>query len=97
MTGAPLSLGAMMNPTISVPIMSSPWYSTTYHEPGQPGVFEVDSVTLDDTGAKLRRFSFWDGKWWGAVATSPSLAYTLRFRDPQFEPRQFRGLLQPAA
>lgn len=55
------------------------WHNASTKEPGQPGVFEVDPVTLDDSGEERRRFSYFDGKKFGPLSTSVEGAYRERF------------------
>jgi hypothetical protein len=76
------------------PIDNTDWFNASKKEPGQPGVFEVDPLSLDDKGDELRRFAFFNGKDFAAVMQTPGDAYAARF-DKRVSPvTRFRGLVE---
>ncbi len=69
------------------------WFKFAKKTPGQPGVFEVDSVPLNDQGAVARRFAFFNGVSFGPAANNPIDAYAFRF-GPTTYVSVFRGLTE---
>lgn len=70
------------------------WFDASTVEPGQPGAFEVDPVRLTDSQDEQpqARFSFFNGRAFGGIGSTPEQAYALRFVSPAQQPRAFRGL-----
>jgi hypothetical protein len=102
--------GAHMNPQVykqveqtilrteRVEIASTKWFNAETHEPGQPGVFEVNPVPQYDTAEGDQRFSFFNGKSFGPVSPSTQGAYNARFEKSKLGSTitQFRGLVEQA-
>lgn len=63
----------------SVEIDNTKWFDAAKKEPGQPGVFEVNPVSVFDGEDQARRFSYFDGKKFGPVSSTPRLAFDIRF------------------
>jgi hypothetical protein len=89
-------------PTI-VTIESTDWFNTAKKEPGQPGVFEVnpvaefDTVTDDqETELNCRRYSYFNGKTFGPIASSVQRAFESRFEKSALGHTitAFRGLVE---
>lgn len=71
------------------------WFDAATKIPGQPGVFEVNSVSTfdtDETGP--RRFSYHNGRDFGPVMASPADAFAARFNKASLQSSitAFRGL-----
>lgn len=80
-----------------VEIENTAWFDHAKKEPGQPGVFEVDPVQQFDDGTDvIRRFSFFNGKRFGPIASSPEAAYRERFGKTHLIVASFRGLVEQA-
>lgn len=80
----------------AIEVESTRWHDFASKEPGQPGVFEVDPLQLDDGGEELRRFSFFNGKDFGPVMQTPSDAHEARFGRRIAPVTKFRGLVEAA-
>ena len=85
---------------VAVEIDSTEWFNFAKKTPGQPGVFEVNSVSTCDGEEAPRRYAFWNGVEFGPVRSNPDSAFVGRFDkrtlvDPKIT--QFRGLVEEAA
>lgn len=83
----------------SVEIDSTKWFSAAKKEPGQPGVFEVNALSQFDTEASPRRFSFFNGKSFGPISSTPEGAFRERFNFSSLTSgiTEFRGLVKEVA
>ena len=83
-------------PTL-VEIESTKWYNTETHGPGQPGVFEVNTVKQFDSEDSPRRFSYFNGKQFGPISSTPEGAFRERFNHSVLSAgiTRFRGLKEP--
>lgn len=84
-------------PTRSAPIPLTRWYKHGTHEPGQPGVFAVDDLVLDDSGKSVPRYSYWNGKDFGPVMLHAYSAYGNRFGARRSPVTVFRGYTEQVA
>lgn len=86
--------------TQMVRVEHTKWFDTAKYEPGQPGVFEVDRIHQFDTPDVVgpRRFSYFNGKQFGPIATNPTSAYNERFNVSSLSGsiKAFRGLREAA-
>lgn len=83
---------------VEVEIESSDWFNASKKEPGQPGVYEVNALTNFDLVVSPRRFAYFNGKAFGSIADTPSMAYACRFDKSSLGHTitAFRGLVQAA-
>lgn len=79
-----------------VAIDTTKFFSALTHEPGQPGVFEVDPAVLDCAGTEAPRYSYFNGKDYGPLALTPEQAYAGRFGKRKTPVCVFRGLVEAA-
>jgi len=71
------------------------WFNAETQEPGQPGVFEVDRVVqFDGEPVGPRRFSYFNGRKFGPISTTPEQAFLERFNFSVLSAsiKKFRGL-----
>jgi hypothetical protein len=80
-----------------VEIENTKWFDAETTEPGQPGVFEVEGVKVFDDGTEVvRRFSYFNGKRFGPIASTPEYAHRERFNNSALVVSKFRGLKEQA-
>ncbi len=85
-------------PALAV-IASSDWFSAFKKEPGQPGVYEVNGVSVCDGEEPTRRFSYFNGRQFCVVRSTPEAAFAARFDKPTLVDSKitaFRGLVEEA-